>query len=86
MPTDSHAAENGSQESMNPLSFFGKYGLPGLVIAALFYLVFDNNKNTRASLDKNSDVLYQLVNALNLMKDAQKDNTIAIDKLRGSRK
>ncbi len=86
MPTESHTMENTPQESMNPLSIFGRYGLMGLVIAALFYLVFDNNRNTRASLDKNSEALYQMAIALNSMKDAQINNTAAVDKLREQRK
>lgn len=70
------------QDSMNPFTHFGKYGLTGLVILGLFYLVFDNNKNTRRSLDKNTEVNYQMVGAMNSMAQAQRDNTIAIDKLR----
>ena len=69
----------------NPLAAFGKYGLPGLVIAVLLYFSWWNMNKVSNVVEKNTEAFTEVKGAMGQMKDALKDNTAAINKLREER-
>lgn len=77
----------------NPWSAFSRYGLPGLVIAVLFFFMWADKKAAREDMKEitrvisdNSRVMIQMEGAVVGMKDALKSNTEAVNRLREERR
>jgi hypothetical protein len=72
---DSTFVSNGNG---NPLTMFGRYGLPGLVIAVLLYFSWWNMNKVSNVVEKNTEAMVEFKGAL-------KDNTAAVKELRDER-
>jgi len=70
----------------NPLVLFGKYGLPGLVIAVLFYFSWFNMNKVSAVVEKNTEAMVEVKGAVGQMKEALRDNTESLSRLREERR
>lgn len=77
----------------NPWAAFGKYGLPGLVIAVLFFFMWNDREASREDaraaqqvIQENTKVMVEFKSVMNSMKDAMRENTEEIRKIREERR
>jgi hypothetical protein len=77
----------------NPLAAFGKYGLPGLVIAVLFFFMWNDREASREDaktaqtvISENTRVMVEFKGVMNSMRDAMRENTDEIRKIREERR
>ena len=76
----------------NPWSAFRRYGLPGLVIAVLFFFMWQDKNAAREDMrevtkviSENTKVMQSMQGAVVGMKEALKENTSAINRFREER-
>lgn len=91
--SDSTVITKDTLSPANPLAAFGKYGLPGLVIAVLFFFMYQDRGDAREAakdsnriISENTKVQSEIVGVVREMKDALRDNTEEIRKLREERR
>jgi hypothetical protein len=77
----------------NPWAAFGKYGLPGLVIAVLFFFMWTDRNASREDaraaqsvIQENTRVMVEFKGVMTQMKEAMKENTEEIRKIREERR
>jgi hypothetical protein len=77
----------------NPLAAFGKYGLPGLVIAVLFFFMWNDRNASREDaktaqqvIQKNTEVMVEFKGVMTQMREAMNEYTEEIRKLREERR
>lgn len=91
--SDSTMLPMGAVNPAGPWAAFGKYGLPGLVIATLFLFMYldrdaarEDSKVSRQVISENTKIQAEIVGVVREMKDALKENTEEIRRLREDRK
>lgn len=91
--SDSSILPTSSLNPSNPLAAFGKYGLPGLVIGVLFFFMWMDRNSSREDakaaynvISKNTEVMVEFKGVMNQMKDAMRDNTEEIRRIREERR
>lgn len=91
--TESTAIPMSSMTPPNPWNAFSKYGLPGLVIGVLFFFMYKDREASREDarssnlvIAENTKVQTEIVGMVREMKEALRENTEEIRKIREDRK